>query len=230
MGGRRSRRNSRYATLAAGFGVFALALGPRVAAAAEQPSEATPPPPATTDLSRDGTPHKRSRLFALETNAMVTRELVPTSFLGVDAAIAFGNDTFGVRAGGAILGAPTFRLAANEISNVLAYGMLDACASKNVRIHRVRMCLGGELGGWKHFWKGYGKPDRLESMHVAGTLKGDYRYRFTRNFGLLLGVGLSIPAVGPQFRGRDRVGRPTPVLVPGPVAGTLRIGGSFGIG
>ena len=229
MGGRRSRKNSRFATLAAGIGLFAL---PRLAGAAEQPDSASAEvlPPAVVDTRPDDTRHKRSRLFALETNAMVTREMIPTSFLGLDAAIVIGNDTFGLRAGGAFLGAASFRLAANEISNILAYGMLDACASKSVAVHRVRMCLGGELGGWKHFWSGYGKPDRLESMHVAGTLKGDYRYRFTRNFGLLLGVGLSIPAVGPQFRGHDRVGRPTPVLVPGPVAATLRIGGSFGIG
>jgi len=159
---------------------------------------------------------------------VVTRELVPSSFLGVDAALAIGNDSFGLRAGGGLLGAPSFRLAANEISNVLAYGLLDACASKNVQVHRVRMCMGGELGGWKHIWDGYGEPGRTESLHVAGTLKGDYRYRFTPKFGLLFGVGLSIPAVGPQFRGRSEAGSPSPVLVPGPVAGTLRIGASFG--
>jgi len=217
-------------TLAAGIGVFALA--PRLASAAEEPSSApaedTPPPAVYADQSQ--TRHKRSVQFALEANALVTREMIPTSFLGVDAALVIGNDTFGLRAGGALLGAPSFRLAANEISNVLAYGLLDACAGRNVREHRVRMCMGGELGAWKHFWKGYGTPDRVESMHLAGALKGDYRYRFTRNFGLLLGVGLSIPAIGPQFRGHDPLGRPTPVLVPGPVAGTLRIGGSFGVG
>ncbi|MGH1346534.1 MAG: hypothetical protein ACRBN8_33520 [Nannocystales bacterium] len=161
---------------------------------------------------------------------MVTRELIPTTFLGVDAALAFGNDTFALRAGGALLGAASFRLAADKVSNLLAYGMLDACASKKTREHRIRMCFGGEAGGWKHFWSGDRPADAQYSHHIAGTLKGDYRYAFTRNFGLLLGVGMSIPAVGPQFRGRDALGRRTPVLVPGPIAGTLRIGGTFGFG
>jgi len=129
-----------------------------------------------------------------------------------------------------VLGAASFRLASNEVSNLLAYGLLDACAGKKTREHRIRMCIGGELGGWKHYWSGYGQADTEHSQHVAGTLKGDYRYAFTRNFGLLLGVGMSIPAVGPQFRGRDSFGRTTPVLVPGPIAGTLRIGGTFGFG
>lgn len=225
MGGRRFLGNSRFAMLSAGIGVAAL-FAPNLAAAAE----ATPDPAYDATPRRSDSPPTRQRLFALEANAVVTRELVPSSFLGFDAALVLGNDSFGLRAGGALMGAPSFRLAANEISNVLAYGLLDGCVSKNVRVHRVRMCLGGEVGGWKHFWTGYGKPDRVTSMHVAGTLKGDYRYRFTRNFGLLLGVGLSVPTVGPQFRGHDPIGRPTPVLVPGPVAGTLRIGGSFGIG
>ncbi len=213
---------------------FASGIGLAASLASPDASAASPPDTADEPGTVDATPRRararRGRMVAVEVQGLVTRELVPTSFLGVDAALAFGTQTFSLRAGGAVMGAPSFRLAANEISNLLAYGMLDACASKVVREHRVRMCMGGELGGWKHFWSGYGKPDRLRSQHVAGTLKGDYRYAFTRNFGLLLGVGLSIPAVGPQFRGRDRAGSPTPVLVPGPVAGTLRIGGTFGIG
>ncbi len=223
------------AALATGVGL-GLSLVPSAASAAPAPPPAAPlQTKAQTEIgTMDATPNRatarRGRLFALEVQGLVTRELIPTSFLGIDAAVAFGNDTFGLRAGGALLGAPSFRLAANEISNLLAYGMLDACASKVVREHRVRMCMGGELGGWKHFWSGYGQPDRQYSRHLAGTLKGDYRYAFTRNFGLLLGVGLSIPAVGPQFRGHDPAGRPTPVLVPGPVAGTFRIGGTFGVG
>lgn len=217
-----------WTTWMAGIGLGVLAL-PSVASAAEPAAETPAAVPAPT-VRADRNRRKRGRLFSLETNAVVTRELVPTSFLGMDAALAFGNDTFALRAGGAILGAASFRLAANKVSNVLAYGLLDACAGKKTREHRVRMCIGGELGGWKHFWSGYGQADRESSQHVAGTLKGDYRYAFTRNFGLLLGVGLSIPAVGPQFRGRDPAGRPTPVLVPGPVAGTLRIGGTFGFG
>lgn len=223
MGGPTSRNLSRFATLV-GIGL-ATVLIPTLASAAEPTDElrAVEGQPTRARASR-------GRFFALEANAMVTREMIPTSFMGVDAALAFGNETFALRAGGAVLGAPSFQLGHNEISNLLAYGMLDACASKNVREHRVRMCLGGELGGWKHYWRGYGRPDRVESTHVAGTLKGDYRYRFTRNFGLLLGVGLSIPAVGPQFRGRDPLGRPSPVLVPGPVTGTFRFGGSFGFG
>jgi len=211
----------------AGIGLGMLAL-PSVASAAEPaPAADTAPTPS---VRAERARHKRGRLFSLEANAVVTRELVPTTFLGFDAALAFGNDTFALRAGGAVVGAASFRLASNEVSNLLAYGLLDACAGKKTRAHRIRMCIGGELGGWKHFWSGYGQADTESSQHVAGTLKGDYRYAFTRNFGLLLGVGMSIPAVGPQFRGRDRFGRTTPVLVPGPIAGTLRIGGTFGFG
>lgn len=214
----------------AGIGLGVLTV-PSVASAAEPAAEAPSavPPPARS-VRTERARRKRGRLFSLEANAVVTRELVPTTFLGFDAALAFGNDTFALRAGGAVLGAPSFRLAANEVSNLLVYGLLDACAGKKTREHRIRMCLGGELGGWKHYWSGYGQADTEMSQHVAGTLKGDYRYSFNRNFGLLLGVGLSIPAVGPQFRGRDPLGRVTPVLVPGPVAGTLRIGGTFGFG
>ncbi len=210
----------------AGIGLGALTL-PSPASAAG-PDSAAPAPTPTVQTER--TRHKRGRLFSVEANAVVTREMVPTTFLGFDAALAFGNDTFALRAGGALLGAASFRLASNEVSNLLAYGLLDACASKKTREHRIRMCVGGELGGWKHYWTGYGQPDRQSSQHIAGTLKGDYRYAFTRNFGLLLGVGLTIPAVGPQFRGHDPDGRPTPLLVPGPIAGTLRIGGTFGFG
>lgn len=214
----------------AGIGLGVLAL-PSAASAAEPAAEAPAAVPApATSVQTDRVRRKRGRLFSLEANAVVTRELVPTTFLGVDAALAFGNDTFALRAGGAVLGAASFRLAANDVSNLLAYGLLDACAGKKTREHRIRMCIGGEFGGWKHYWSGYGQAETETSQHLAGTLKGDYRYAFTRNFGLLLGVGLSIPAVGPQFRGRDPAGRVTPVLVPGPVAGTLRIGGTFGFG
>lgn len=214
----------------AGIGLGALAL-PSVASAAEPAAETPAAVPApSTPVQTERSRRKRGRLFSLEANAVVTRELVPTTFLGFDGALAFGNDTFTLRAGGALLGAASFKLAANKVSNVLAYGLLDACAGKKTREHRIRMCIGGELGGWKHYWSGYGETDTETSQHLAGTLKGDYRYAFTRNFGLLLGVGLTIPAVGPQFRGRDPAGRPTPLLVPGPIAGTLRIGGTFGFG
>jgi len=203
-------------------------LSPALASASQGDAATTPGTVDATPVARPS--DTRRRFFAIEANAVVTREMLPTSLLGFDAALAFGNDTFALRAGGALMGAASFRLAANEVSNILGYGLLDACASKNTRQHRVRMCLGGELGGWKHLWQGGGRPDQDQSLHAAGTLKGDYRYRFTRNFGMLFGVGISIPAVGPQFRGRDDVGRATPVLIPGPVTGSLRIGGTFGFG
>lgn len=227
MGGRLLDGTGRGAAIVAGLGL-GLTLLPQLASA-------NTPPPASSAVSGDATPQTTrrrhpNRFVALEVNGSVTREMIPSSFLGVDAALAFGNRTFALRAGGSVQGAPSFRLASNKVTNVLAYGLLDACASKNTRQHRVRMCLGGELGGWKHFWSGNGSLDQAQSLHVAGTLKGDYRYAFTRNFGLLLGVGLSVPAVGPQFRGRDSANRPTPLLIPGPIAATLRVGASFGIG
>lgn len=170
---------------------------------------------------------RAARRVALEANGVLTRELVPTSFLGFDAALSIGSENFYLRGGGALMGAPSFRLAANTVSNVLAYGLVDGCAAKQAREHRIRMCVGGELGAWGHRWRGYGEALRKRSAHIAGTLKGDYQYAFTDRLGLLLGVGVSIPAVGPQFRGRDQFGRPTPIVIPGPVAGTLRIGATF---
>lgn len=170
---------------------------------------------------------RAGRYVAVETQAVAMREMVPTSFLGFDGALAIGNETFALRLGGALLGAPSFQLASNEVSNVLTYGLADVCAGKTESMHRIRFCVGGEVGGWAHRWTGYGRPDRRYSSHVAGTVKGDYQYAFTDKLGLLLGVGVTVPGVGPQFRGRDQLGRPTPILIPGPVAASVRIGASF---
>ncbi len=190
--------------------------------------EATPSVTSERDAAR--TRRRGKRFTALEIQGIVTREMVPSTFFGVDGALAIGNDHFYFRAGGAVLGAPSFRLASNDVSNVLAYGLADVCAGKTARRHRLRMCVGAEVGGWAHRWSGYGKPGNRYSPHVAGTLKADYRYAFTDTVGLLLGVGVSIPAMGPQFRGRDQFGRPTPLLIPGPVSGSLRLGASFRFG
>ncbi len=215
MGRRHARRSRVNLGLAAGLALGALAA-PGVASAAEG---------ETTSTRRNP-----NRYVALEAQAVVMREMVPTSFLGFDGALAVGNETFALRVGGALLGSPSFQLASNEISNVLGYGLADVCAGKTASVHRIRFCVGGEVGGWMHRWTGFGRADRRFSSHVAGTLKGDYHYAFTDRLGLLLGVGLTVPAVGPQFRGRDQLGRPSPILVPGPVAGSFRIGTSFRFG
>jgi hypothetical protein len=62
---------------------------------------------------------------------------------------------------------------------------------------------------------------------VAGTLKADYRLGLTDRVGVMFGVGVTVPVVGPSFRGQDQMGRPTPLIIPGPVGGFITLGTSF---
>ena len=194
----------------------ATALGVAGEAAAQERTQQTAP-------ARKAIP-----FAAFEAQGMITGEMLPKVFLGVDGALAFGNDTFNLRLGAGATGARPLRIGAAEVSNLLTYGLADVCAGKTTYRHRVRMCLGGEAGVWSHFWRGFQEPPgKRRSPHIAGTLKGDYQYMFTDHLGMLLGAGVSIPVIGPEFQGRDELGRSQPQIIPGPVAGTARIGVTY---
>lgn len=169
----------------------------------------------------------RPRYQAVDAQALVTTELLPTRFFGLDAAYVVGTENFQLRVGGLVAGARAFRLGTGKVSNAMELGQLDLCAAKRVYRHRIRMCAGGQAGVMQHRWVGIEPPGKKSTPYVAGALKGDYRYAFTRRLGLLVGVGVSIPVVGPSFRGKDAYGRPGPSLIPGPMAGSLRVGASF---
>jgi hypothetical protein len=167
------------------------------------------------------------RYHGIDLQGVVTTQLLPNTFFGIDAAYVVGNETFQVRAGARVTGARGFELGEGKVANALEVGQLDVCAAKSVFRHRIRMCAGGQAGAMQHRWIGIDPPGRKITPYVAGTLKGDYRYAFTPRFGLLAGVGVSVPVVGPYFRGHDALGRPGPMLFPGPVAGTMTLGVSF---
>ncbi len=184
--------------------------------------------PATVPAPDAGaTARKSKRFWAFELQGMLTAEMIPTTFFGGEGAFVVGNDNFFLRVGGAVLGARSFSVGQGEVANTLQYGLADACAGKTRRPHRIRMCVGAEVGAWAHLWTGYSRPGHRYSPHVAGALKADYQYQVTDRFGLLFGVGVSVPAIGASFRGTDQQGRPTALLIPGPVAGTARLGVSF---
>jgi hypothetical protein len=167
---------------------------------------------------------------ALEIQGVVTGEMLPRPFLGLEGAYSIGNEHVQLRVGGSVTGSPQLRLGPNDLNNVMYVGLLDLCMVKSVYVHRIRMCMGGEAGVWQHHWKGPKRRDlQAHSPHVAGALKADYQYSVTPRLGVLFGLGVSIPAVGPAFQMRDQLDRPTQLVLPGPVAGTLRLGVSFRI-
>jgi hypothetical protein len=199
----------------------AIAVLPAWAAAADASSRPS---------GAEGSARRRPAYTAVEVQGLVTGEMVPKPFFGLDAAFAIGSETFYLRAGGAFAGAPAFRLAQTEVANMLQYGFVDACAGKSVQRHRIRMCFGGEAGAWRHIWKSSQRRHRNFTPHVAGALKADYTYEITQHLGLVFGVGVSIPIIGPSFQGRDQYGRPSQLVIPGPVAGSLRLGALYRFG
>jgi hypothetical protein len=180
-----------------------------------------------TDTARPRHP----RLYqALEVQGVITGELMPRPFLGLDGAYAIGTESFQLRIGATVTGSPAYRMGIGDVANVLYAGLADICAGKAVEVHRIRMCVGGEAGVWQHLWRGdLRRQYKSFSPHVGGTLKADYTYFVTPRFGVMGGVGVMIPVVGPSFRGRDQFDRPTALLIPGPVAGSARLGVSFRI-
>jgi hypothetical protein len=190
----------------------AVALLPAWATAAERPADA---------------PRRGPAYSAVEVQGLVIGEMIPKPFFGLDAAYAIGTENFFLRAGGAFAGAPAFRLSQTKVANTLQYGMLDVCAGKSVFRHRIRMCLGGEAGAWRHVWKSQQRANRDYTPHVAGSMKADYTVEVTEHIGVMLGVGVSVPIIGPSFQGRDQYDRPSPLVIPGPVAGTIRLGALY---
>ena len=89
------------------------------------------------------------------------------------------------------------------------------------------MCIGGQGGAMFHRWRDMNEPHHGATPWFAGTLGGDYRYAITERVGVLFGVGVVVPVVGPYFTGRNNDGVASPLIFPGPVAGTLTLGTSI---
>jgi len=170
---------------------------------------------------------KRDRVRAVELQALGMTQLLPRPGVGGDVAFVFGHPNFQARLGAMVVGVPAFRLGVGEVANALQVGTLDLCAAKRVLHHQIRMCMGGQAGGMAHRWKGFEHPGRPMTVWAAGTLKGDYQVFITKRLGIIGGVGMVIPVVGPTFGGLDAYGSRTPMVFPGPIAGFLSLGTSF---
>jgi hypothetical protein len=147
--------------------------------------------------------------------------------VGGDVAFVFGHPNFQARVGVMAVGVPGFRLGEGEVANLLQVGTLDVCAAKRVLHHQVRMCLGGQAGGMAHRWKGFEEPRRPITVWAGVTLKGDYQIFITKRVGIIGGVGMVIPVVGPTFTATNADGSRAPMVFPGPIAGFLSLGTSF---
>jgi hypothetical protein len=195
----------------------AQASTPVVTASPSPPAAPEPPPQV----------RRRDRVRAIELQGLGMTQLLPRPGIGADVAFVFGHPNFQARVGAMVVGVPPFRLGMGEVANVLQVGTLDGCAAKRVLNHQVRMCVGGQAGGMAHRWRGYENPGRPMTVWAAGTLKGDYQVLVTRRFGIIGGVGMVIPLVGPTFSARDSYGSRTPMVFPGPIAGFLSLGTTF---
>ena len=164
---------------------------------------------------------------AAEVQALVVTQLLPRPGFGVDGAFVLGTEIFQLRLGGLFAGSPGFRLGPGKIANFLGAGQVDMCVAKNVVQHQIRMCMGGQGGGMAHHWIDFTRPGRRVTPWAAGTLKGDYRLALGEHFGILGGVGVIVPVVGPSFRAYDAYGSPSPLILPGPVAGFVSLGTSW---
>lgn len=163
----------------------------------------------------------------LEVQATMIGQLLPKPALGADAAFVFGTETFQFKFGATVLGSPAFRLAGGEIANVLGALTADVCVAKNVYRNQVRMCFGGQGGGMVHRWRGFERPGRRLTPWWAGQLEADYRYAVTDTLGILAGVGVVVPIVGPSFRAYDEFGGASQLILPGPLGGQLSLGTSW---
>lgn len=192
----------------------------QTAAPTEAEAEAESPTEPRVRLLRPDRPKMR----ALELQGLGMAELLPRPAGGGDLAFAFGHPNFQVRVGVMALGVPPFRVGQGEVSNTLTTGTLDLCAAKRVQRHQIRMCLGGQLGAMFHRWKGLPTPGTRLTPWGAGTLKGDYQVMLTKRFGIIGGVGVVLPVLGPRFRGQTAAGSYSPVIFPGPMSGFLSLG------
>jgi hypothetical protein len=164
---------------------------------------------------------------AVEVQALAIGQVLPRPMFGVDGAFVLGTQVFQLRLGGLLAGSPGFRIGPGKIANLLAGGQVDMCVAKNVVDHQIRMCIGGQGGGMVHRWIDFTRPGRESTPWAAGTLKGDYRLALGEHFGLLGGVGVIVPIVGPSFRAYDAYGSPSPLVIPGPVGGFVSLGTSW---
>jgi len=170
------------------------------------------------------------RYRAIDLQAGVMTRLFPHTQFGFDGAFVIGTERFMARFGAQVYGGRAFELGVGKIGNTLAVGSLDACGAKTVLRHRVRICVGGQAGVMAHRWIGFERPGRRATPYVAGALKGDYMVSLTERFGLMFGVSVTVPVVGPEFRAEDENGRLSPLVFPGPVTGILTLGASFRLG
>jgi hypothetical protein len=208
------------------LGTLACMLAAPAPARAATPTVVTAP---TSEAPAEQPRVRRSweRVRGIEVQGLAMTQLLPRPGFGADVAFVFGHPNFQARVGVMAVGVPAFRLGVGEVGNVLQVGTLDGCAAKRVLNHQVRMCIGGQAGGMAHRWKGFENPGRPITVWAAGTLKGDYQVFITKRLGIIGGVGMVIPLVGPTFGGADRYGSRTPLVFPGPIAGFLSLGTSF---
>lgn len=181
---------------------------------------------ATSQAEPDTAPLRRPAHRSIEVQALTYAQMLPRHMFGVDAAWVLGTEQFQLRVGAVVAAARPFDIGAYEVTNVMEAGQLDVCAAKQVQRHRIRMCIGGQGGAWQHRWEG----QRVEwdvTPWAAGTLESDYRIEVSRRVGILFGVGVTVPVVGPQFQGNDELGRSSPLVFVGPVAGSLTLGAAF---
>jgi hypothetical protein len=167
---------------------------------------------------------------AIDVQAGAMMHLFPNAMFGGDVAFVIGTERFMARFGGQVYGGRPFELGTGTIGNTLSVGSIDACGAKTVFRHRVRICVGGQGGVLWHRWNGYEKPGRRATPFVAGGLKGDYTVSLNERFGLMFGVAVNVPVVGPEFRAEDANGQLSPLVFPGPVTGVLTLGCSFRLG
>lgn len=175
-------------------------------------------------------PPRRERVLpyrALEAQGLAMTHMLPKPGFGFDGAFVFGWESLQARVGAMVVGILPFGLARGEIGNVLSAGQADLCVARNVVQHQIRMCAGGQGGVMTHQWKGYERPGRKMTAYAAGTIKADYRLALTERFGVMGGVGIVVPMIGPSFRAYDQYGSVTPLVFPGPVAGYLSLGTSL---
>ncbi|MBX7081447.1 MAG: hypothetical protein K1X88_19760 [Nannocystaceae bacterium] len=182
---------------------------------------------ATEPIAADGTMPRPKPYIAVEAQGLAVTQLLPHGYFGGDAAVALGREGFMVRIGAQAVGGRPFAFAQGRIGNALGVFTLDGCGAKTVYKHRVRMCVGGQAGAMTHRWIGFDRPGRSATPYVAGTLRGDYHVAVSRRIGVLLGVGVSVPVIGPEFHGRDAAGVEVPIQFPGPVTGMLTLGMTF---
>lgn len=194
---------------------LAVALGFGVAA----PASASKP----TGAAHERTGPQQS----VEVQGVVSSQMLPKTHFGGDAAYVLGNDTFSARFGGQVLGGRPFDLGEGKMGNVLTAATLDGCGARQVFRHRVRICVGAQGGAMIHRWIGFEHPGRKATPWVAGVLRGDYRYLITERIGVMFGVGVTVPVVGPEFRASSGSRASAQVVFPGPVTGMLTLGASF---